>query len=168
VVGQTWADTASSVLRLQRGLFVQARHEFGSTISKDRDTAEHITKSARSNVGENNVRREPNGGATLVGEWPPMTATCNAILDHERVKLRAVGVNETGCLIEPQGRRWPTSMKPLIIGAGVGGTGTRSIAAAVRQLGFSTCHKLSGTTDAIKAGLADRDLSMHFVRVGVV
>ena len=79
----------------------------------------------------------------ILRDWPPkVQEDCRTV----PVTLRYNGTSAYRSLplhqrCEANG---PTSGHPIIIGAGLGGTATRSVAAAVRRLGFATCHWTGG------------------------
>ena len=84
----------------------------------------------------------------ILRDWPPkVQEDCRTV----PVTLRYNGTSAYRSLplhqrCEANG---PTSGHPIIIGAGLGGTATRSVAAAVRRLGFATCHWTGGNHDAL-------------------
>ena len=59
--------------------------------------------------------------------------------------------NEMDWLLEPFTctKRMKTSQTQLVLGTGLGATGTRSVAAAVDALGIPTCHRFITTADLL-------------------
>ncbi|KAJ1463058.1 hypothetical protein M885DRAFT_610084 [Pelagophyceae sp. CCMP2097] len=74
------------------------------------------------------------GGAPEPKLEPRLDATCYTWL--EKKGLLHLAQEDATCPL-----RGETSPLPLVLGAGLGGTATRSVAAAVRALGVPTCHE---------------------------
>ena len=70
-----------------------------------------------------------------------MTKECRAVLSE----------NNLDWLLEPFtcSARMRTSQTKLVLGTGLGATGTRSVAAAVDALGIPTCHRFITTADLL-------------------
>ena len=70
-----------------------------------------------------------------------MTKECRAVLSE----------NNLDWLLEPFtcSARMRTSQTQLVLGTGLGATGTRSVAAAVDALGIPTCHRFITTADLL-------------------
>ena len=66
---------------------------------------------------------------------------------------RLLAAEGLGWLVEPFActRRVATSAYPLVVGMGLGDTGTRSMAAAVQLLGVATCHETREMVALLKA-----------------
>ena len=99
----------------------------------------------------------------ILRDWPPkVQEDCRTV----PVTLRYNGTSAYRSLplhqrCEANG---PTSGHPIIIGAGLGGTATRSVAAAVWRLGFATCHWTGGNHDALVDASRSGDVIGPFSR----
>merc|ERR1740117_711647 len=114
------------------------------------------------------IRSLPAAGAPwLQLPWPSLApcldASCAADVGQRHIELIRWSLlhgNRTLKDCPPA----PKSNMPIIIGAGPGGTGTRSVAWALRELGFKVCHATPLTTAALVDSVASQDITHEFER----
>ena len=95
--------------------------------------------------------------------WPTrLTHDCESHLGWHRLHVAAPSPGPPA--LDCDNWTGATSEHPLILGTGLGGTGSRSIAAAVRQLGYRACHKTERTHGALVEAEKQHSLTQAFAR----